>query len=360
MKKFVSLTNFGVGVLILSLALFLFQCGSDFGKAPETVTDTATVVEQEEVETEYELERHSEGSVSDERTEMEEELEAAEYEINAQKQVIAEVLKKEEINLFEKAKMYIIGDTTKKEGRIINGQLVIGNDKIPWQVALIVKGSIPSAGQFCGGSIINDRWVITAAHCLEGVNPTSVQIFSGSVNLNSGGNTSDVKRIIIHPNYIGESFDNDIALVELNTPLQMSNEQKAVVLPDKDINKELLRDGFTATVSGWGVTETGKPSTSLRMVEIKHISERECKGSYGSAITENMICAGAAAKDACQGDSGGPLTVVDVNGDPVLVGIVSWGKGCAQSKYYGVYTKVHNFVDWINSSCGDTNTQASL
>jgi secreted trypsin-like serine protease len=169
--------------------------------------------------------------------------------------------------------------------------------------------------------------------------------------LDSGGVQLNVVRIIRHPKWNSVTNDNDLALLGIDAPLNASS-----VIPLIDSAEE---DGLTAptqegVVSGWGaIAESGSTSRNLLYVDLPFVSRDSCNlpESYNGAITENMLCAGSEAKDSCQGDSGGPLVVPfgpnGIGKPSKLVGIVSFGEGCAREKKYGVYTRVRNYVNWI-------------
>ncbi len=232
----------------------------------------------------------------------------------------------------------------------------------PWQVALI-GGSASDLynGQFCGGSLISAQWVLTAAHCVVDNNgvqiaPAAVDIVAGIYNLSSpeaGYQRRDITQIIVHPNYNYIAFNNDIALLRLASPVSLGGggTTRTAAIP---LASTALGDltGTGAWVTGWGNTESIPAFPSqLYEVTVPIISNGQCSTSYGGAITPGMLCAGLpeGGKDSCQGDSGGPLAVY-LNGQWQLAGVVSWGTGCADPGYYGVYARVSNFVSWIQSN----------
>lgn len=229
------------------------------------------------------------------------------------------------------------------------------NESWPWQVQLTRYGMF-----HCGGSILSSRWVVTAAHCLSGLPTASIQVRAGSILNGSGGQQTDVQRIIIHALYDDVPYNNDIALLELDSELTFSTSMLPIepLLPPEE--PALAPEGVLATVTGWGATYTGSlPSSTLRQVGVPLIKPESCRSSayaYGDQITDNMICAGYGfgEKDSCQGDSGGPLVVPDGRGGYVLAGIVSWGTGCAEPGYPGVYTRVPNYAGWIEEQTGLT------
>lgn len=186
--------------------------------------------------------------------------------------------------------------------------------------------------------------------------PHKYTVLAGSSFHNKPGQRVKVKRFISHEDY-GKlnNIDNDIALVELATPLTVSESVKVIALPKMN---ETISDETKCLVSGWGVTNRfeWKDRSKLRAVEVPIFNFENCKKSYGEKVTPRMICAGyeEGGKDACPGDSGGPLkcSSTDRDGTPTLYGIVSWGFDCALPRYPGVYTRVTALREWIHNKTG--------
>ncbi len=222
----------------------------------------------------------------------------------------------------------------------------------PWQVLL---------SQGCGGSLIAAQWVLTAAHCVLENNQIvdNFTIYLGAydlTNLDAEVQIQNPIQVIPHPNYNATTENNDLALIKLASPATLNNRVAMIGLTSSDEDSSLASAGTLATVTGWGtLSENGPSPQILQTVAVPIVANQTCNTTYLGSITNNMLCAGYAAggKDACQGDSGGPLIVADGHGHWKQTGIVSFGIGCAEPDYYGVYTRVSRYIDWISAQISE-------
>lgn len=227
----------------------------------------------------------------------------------------------------------------KDDFRIIGGEPVT-IEEYPWAASMQRYGS-----HRCGASIISHTKLVTAAHCTYGVTARTLKMRVGASTTSTGGRLEQVLRIRQHQDYNPATIANDIAILVLVSPLSFKKDNLAKIrLPVSGLS---LSVGEMTNVVGWGVLfEGGQLAKQLQFVSVPIVSNVVCNEAYRNGITDGMLCAGFenGLKDACQGDSGGPLTLGDT-----LVGIVSFGNGCARPGYPGVYTRVSEYVKWIDN-----------
>jgi len=240
-------------------------------------------------------------------------------------------------------------------GKMIVGGVAAREFEFPWQASL---RRLSTNSHFCGGSIINANWIVSAAHCCAGETPAIMSIVIGDHTRNDNSNTVRktlrVERIVSHPQYNSRTLVNDICLIRVSDTIAFNQNVQPICAPSAT-NQYVHRK---TSCSGWGTLSSGGaccPQT-LQYVNMNITTNAYCDTAYPrDAITADMICAtdntGSRDRDSCQGDSGGPLKVQESNGKFTLVGIVSWGIGCA-SGYPGVYARVSHFLAWIAQTIG--------
>ncbi|XP_029725630.2 uncharacterized protein LOC109426652 isoform X6 [Aedes albopictus] len=252
-------------------------------------------------------------------------------------------------------------------GRIKNPVYVDGDSEFgeyPWQVAILKKDPKESV-YVCGGTLIDNQYIITAAHCVKTYNGFDLRVRLGEWDVNHDVEfypyiERDVISVQVHPEYYAGTLDNDLAILKMDRPVDFTGTPhiSPACLPDKFTDFS----GQRCWTTGWGKDafgDYGKYQNILKEVDVPIVNHHQCQNQlrqtrlgYSYNLNPGFICAGGEeGKDACKGDGGGPL-VCDRNGSWQVVGIVSWGIGCGKANVPGVYVKVAHYLDWINQVRG--------
>jgi len=235
-----------------------------------------------------------------------------------------------------------------------------GVGEFPWLVAILYRNK-NLIGQQCAGTLVGDKYVLTAAHCTWYHARTRIFVRVGDTSLDTEfeahSETIEVERVINHPGYSMASDENDIAVIVLAKAVSLTKfpNIKPACLPEQGATFQ-----GDAIIAGWGTEQSGGYAHAwLQKVQVTVFRDEDC-GNIRSLMTSDMICAGVmwGGKDSCQGDSGGPLIIPDPSNEngTILVGVVSWGHGCAQALSPGIYSEVSHFIPWLNEVMPDRNT----
>jgi secreted trypsin-like serine protease len=290
-------------------------------------------------------------------------------------------------------------------GRSTVGKTIILGSEVeagayPFQVSIINATAKPCAeqnGHFCGGTMIDAGWVLTAGHCVTSngtlLSPQDVHVYVGSHNFKDGDRIP-VAKVFRHPDFVREFFENDIALLQLLRSPKPSVSYATINIIDKHQDATYIRAGTLAKIIGWGKTEATGFSPVLHQTSVNLIDRNECNQNIlqerarrleanadlaqivrdfriapsklieirdaimrnaSPPVVDGMFCAGdpttagnaEQVRDSCQGDSGGPIFVTTADGTPLQIGVISWGEGCGVPKLYGVYTRLTKYSDWL-------------
>lgn len=252
-------------------------------------------------------------------------------------------------------------DVSAAPAMVINGADVPVGEQ-PWVVGILQAGVADDyLAQFCGGTLIADQWILTAAHCTfaedgSAFTAAELQVLVGQRVLRSSeGKRLAVDQIVRHPSFEAITYSHDLALLHLHEATAMPVVTLAAATSD-----DSRLGGRQALVVGWGMTQDGVGADTLQRAQVPLVATAACRqryADYGLTLAPTMICAGyeTGGIDACTGDSGGPLLLWDNRQQRWLqIGIISWGSGCAEAGIYGVYTQVSSFTEWIKTTIADS------
>ncbi|KAK8390764.1 hypothetical protein O3P69_010464 [Scylla paramamosain] len=242
----------------------------------------------------------------------------------------------------------------------------------PWMAALGYKNAFTNKVDFlCGGSVINERYVLTAAHCVSSKQPDVIRLGEWDLSTDLDCETTDTgfefcapepaqdfiyEEIVSHPDYNSRGqVSDDIALIRLTTPVDFRRNRwiQPVCMPGQDFDVRATVDQRNAVVSGWGFTENGTVSDVLLQVYLPMVDIDSCNTTYKGRVLNEQVCfGGVKGKDSCGGDSGGPLVISASDAPPfTLIGIVSYGpRDCGREGVPGVYTSVAKYRNWVEQT----------
>ncbi|KAM9299530.1 chymotrypsin-C-like [Gastrophryne carolinensis] len=239
-----------------------------------------------------------------------------------------------------------------KVTRVVNGEDVVPHSW-PWQISLQYQGTSGAWGHTCGGTLISEQWVLTAAHCISSTR--TYRVYLGKHSLETAEEEGSVaiapEKIIVHESYNSFLIRNDIALIKLSQPVELSDSIQPACLP---ANGAILSHNFSCYVTGWGRLYTNGPiADALQQALLPVVDHSTCSRSdwWSFQVTNNMVCAGGdGIVSGCNGDSGGPLNCSPSGDSWEVHGIVSFGSGvsCNYEKKPTVFTRVSAYLDWIN------------
>ncbi|XP_049542443.1 chymotrypsin-2-like [Anopheles darlingi] len=228
--------------------------------------------------------------------------------------------------------------------RVVGGQDA-EESSAPYQISL----QLADRGHFCGGSILNERWILTAAHCIKEIDAADLEVLAGTNNLKEGGQRYRVDRLFSHSRYNRPQFHNDIALVHLAAPIQFSSKVKSI-----EYSEQALPANVTVRLTGWGMLDVWGPSpTQLQTIDLRTLTNKDCKAKLmlnPHNVDIGHVCTlTKQGEGACNGDSGGPL----VFGNK-LVGVVNFGMPCATGMP-DMFARVSYYHDWIRTTIANNS-----